>query len=327
MKNRYLMSISGGRTSAMLSKLLIDKEKLTPYLHVCMSGGNLVQYWIYENETSEYIFVFANTSREEEATLMFLNDIEKHWGIKIVWVEALVNMKANKGTTHKVVNFNKAKRDGSIFEDVIKKYGIPNNAFIHCTRELKQQAIRSFMRSIGWGNWQQYKTIIGYRADEPKRANMVKAEKLNQWYPLYEWGIKKPDVAYFFNRQPFDLGIKVDAEGNCKKCYKKSDLKILYQVKSDPNDEWIQNMEIDYSTFTPDSRSNIKAPYYFFRDNRSLQDVIDQYPELKDKTADELMLLLNDKSLLEDGANYELLEQEDCAESCEAFTQEETPIG
>lgn len=319
MKKKYLVSISGGRTSAMLSKLLIDKEKLLPVLNVTMSAGKLIEYFTYENETQEYVFVFSNTSREEDATLIFLKDIEKYWNIKIVWVEAVVDFRPNKGTTHKVVNFNTAKRDGSVFEDVIKKYGIPNNVFMHCTRELKQQAIRSFMRSIGWGNWEDYKTIIGYRADEPKRANLIKAEKLNQWYPLWEWGIKKPDVAYFFNRQSFDLGIKVDAEGNCKKCYKKSDLKIIYQIKSDPNDEWVQNMEIDYSTFTPDSRTKAKPPYYFFRDNRSLQDVLDQYPELKDKTADELLLMLNDKSLSENGANYDLLEQESCSESCEPF--------
>lgn len=328
MKKRFLMSISGGRSSAMLAKLLIQKEKLVEVENIIFISDteNSIRYYTYENETSEYIFVFANTSREKDATLIFMNDIKKYWGLKVTWVEAVVDFRPNKGTRHKIVNFNSAKRDGSVFEDVIKKYGIPNNVFIHCTRELKTAAIRSFLKSIGWGGWKDYKTVIGYRKDEPKRATMEKSEKLNQWYPLYEWLIKKPDVAYFWNRQPFDLGIAVDADGNCEKCYKKADLKIIYQHKSCPkSSEWIVDMENKYSDFTPESRDKSVSipPYYFFRDNRSLQDVIDQYPELKDKTVDEIIVMLNDKSLNEDGANYELLQQGDCAESCEAFGEVE----
>lgn len=33
--------------------------------------------------------------------------------------------------------------------------------------------------------------------------------------------------------------------------------------------------------------------------------------------------MLNDKSLSEDGSNYDLLEQESCAESCEAFGEDD----
>lgn len=285
----------------------------------------MIQYFTYENENSEYIFVFANTSVEDERTLEFMNNSRLYWGLKTVWVEAVVDFRPNKGTTHRVVKFETAKRNGEVFEDVIKKYGIPNNVFKHCTRELKQQAIRSFLRSIEWGNWQDYKTIIGYRADEPKRANILKAEKLNQWYPLFEWGIRKSDVAYYWNRQPFDLGI-IDAEGNCKVCFKKSDLKIIYQARDKQEAaNWIEQMEKKYSMFVPDSRNleKSKPPYYFFRDNRNLQDVINQYPELSDLTIKQIRDMLNDKSLSEDGSNYDLLEQEDCAESCEAFTEQE----
>jgi hypothetical protein len=62
-----------------------------------------------------------------------------------------------------------------------------------------------------------------------------------------------------------------------------------------------------------------KAPFRFFRHNRTLQEVIDQYPELKDKSLEELKNMLNDKSLSEDGANFDLYEQEECADSCEPF--------
>ncbi len=323
MKRRYLMSISGGRSSAMLAKLLIDKEKLKEVENlIFVDSATTIRYFTYENETSEYIFVFANTSKEKEATLIFMADIEKYWGIKVTWVEAIVHYNSRKGCTHRVVKFDSAERDGSVFEAVIKKYGIPNKSFPHCTRELKTNPIRSFIRAIGWGCWKDYKTIIGYRKDEPKRATVEKAEKLNQEYPLWEWGIKKPDVAYYWNRQPFDLGILVDADGNCTLCHKKSDIKIIYQYRTDPEGViWVIQMQEKYGDFTPPSRDQSVSipPYNFFRHSRSLQDIINEHEELKDKSIEEIISMLNDKSKSEDGSNYDLYEQEDCAEGCEAF--------
>lgn len=321
------MSISGGRSSAMLAKLLIDSQKLKEVENIIFVEDDYsIRYYTYENDEDEYIFGFGNTTREKEATLIFMRDIEINFGIKVFWVEAVVHFGERKGCTHKRVNFETARRRGEVFEEVIKKYGIPNESFPHCTRELKTNPIRSFLREIGWGSWRDYKTIIGYRKDEPKRNSIAKAEKLNQWYPLTEWGIKKPDVAYFWNRQSFDLGIEVDADGNCEDCWKKSDIKIIYQVKSNPDgSKWIIAMQDKYGNFTPESRdkSVSKPPYNFFRHNRSLQDIIDEYPELMGKTIEEIVTMLNDKSLVEDGANFDMTEQSDCAESCEPFGEEE----
>lgn len=98
-KKRVLISISGGRTSAMMA-YLIKKA----YGHIY-----------------ELIFVFANTSREKEETLIFLDKVDKHFGLGIVWVEAVVHHGHRRGCTHKVINFESACRDGSVFEEVIKK--------------------------------------------------------------------------------------------------------------------------------------------------------------------------------------------------------------
>lgn len=168
-KKRFLGSISGGRSSVMMMKLIIDQKKLKPF-EVWLGGFYL--YTKYINQSEEWVFAFANTSREKEATLAFMRDVENFWGIKVVWIEALVDLRKNKGTRHKVVNFDTAKRNGEIFEDVIKKYGIPDQNFPHCTREMKQYAIRSLMKWIGWGTWEDYKTVIGYRADEPKSGKL-----------------------------------------------------------------------------------------------------------------------------------------------------------
>lgn len=315
-KKRYLVSVSGGRTSAMMAKLLKDKERLIRE-DVFLAGWYI--YTKYVNEHSEYVFAFANTSREKEETLIFVDNIEKHFGIKIHWVEACVNKKKNSGTRHRITSFEKAFRNGEVFESVIAKYGIPNAVFLHCTRELKTAPIRSLMASIGWGTWEDYKTIIGYRRDEPKRATTEKAIALNQWYPLDEWGIRKPDVAYYWNRQQFDLGL-IDADGNCKNCHKKSDAKILYQNATNPQDTvWIRDMQNEYSMFNGGrNNSACKPPYYFFRHNRTIDDIINQYPEISNNI-EALTILVNDRSLKEFGADFDLHEQEDCGDSCEAF--------
>lgn len=319
------MSISGGRSSAMLAKLLIDKEKLQEK-EVWLGGFYL--YTKYINDTSEYIFIFCNTTREREATLLFMRDIQNYWGLKVTWLEAVVDPRKNKGTRHKVVDFENAKRDGSVFEDVISKYGIPNVEFLHCTRELKTAPARSFLKYIGWGGYKKYITILGFRADEPKRNGQDKEIARSQWFPLKHWGIRKQDVAYFWNRQKFDLGMYeqkgeefLDADGNCEECYKKHDLKIIYQVKKDPNGaDWIRLMESKYKHKT-NNKDKQGETFYFFRHNRTLDEILEQYPEIYSLSLQEIKALLNDKSLLEDGANFDLLEQEDCAESCEAFNE------
>lgn len=97
-KKRVLVSISGGRTSAMMAYLI---KKAYGHLY-------------------DLIFVFANTSREKEETLVFLDKVDKAFGLNIVWVEAVVHFGQRKGCTHKIVNFETAARDGSVFEEVIK---------------------------------------------------------------------------------------------------------------------------------------------------------------------------------------------------------------
>ena len=67
-----------------------------------------------------------------------------------VWVEAVAHAERGIASTHRIVDFSTASRNGEPFEDVIKVYGIPNMNYLHCTRELKANAIRSYMRSIGW---------------------------------------------------------------------------------------------------------------------------------------------------------------------------------
>lgn len=135
------------------------------------------------SHTYEIIYTFQNTGQEDERTLVFVDKIDKYFGLNIVWLEAVVNPDKRKGITHKIVTFETACRDGSIFESHIAKYGIPCSASPHCTRDLKGACSKHFAKSIGWKN---YIKVLGFRYDEPKRVNLIKAEKAKQWYPLYQ---------------------------------------------------------------------------------------------------------------------------------------------
>lgn len=100
-------------------------------LFVSFSGGRTSAYmcwWLLNNKADKFnfIFVFANTGQEHEKTLEFVDKVDKWLGLNLVWLEAVVHEGELTGSTHKIVNYETASRTGQPFEDVIKKYGIPN---------------------------------------------------------------------------------------------------------------------------------------------------------------------------------------------------------
>jgi hypothetical protein len=295
MKEKVLVSFSGGRTSGMMSYLI-----KTMY-----------------NDKYDLKFVFANTGKEDEATLKFVNQCDVEFGLDVVWVEAQVFHGQRKSSGHKVVDFTTASRNGEPFEETIKKYGIPNNKFKNCSRELKKNPIRSYLRSIGWGSCKNYKTVIGIRADEPKRINWENVKTQNFWYFLAEHNIKKIDVNNFWSKQKFDLELK-SYEGNCDLCYKKSKRKLLTILKNNPaRAEWWKNMEVKYESFTPGARTNINPPYRFYRDNESIEDLIEESKLPFEEAIDDSKEITNVNSLM--NFNIDMDEQNECIDSCEPF--------
>lgn len=254
----------------------------------------------------ELVVVFANTGQEHESTLRFVDAVDKAWKVGLVWLEAVVDPRPGEGTTHRIVTFETANRDGAVFEDVIAKYGLPGPGQLHCNRELKLRPITSYLRSIGWRECQ---TTIGIRADEVDRIS-ARATQDRLLYPLVGWNVTKADVLKFWSKQPFDLDLP-EHLGNCTWCWKKSLRKHLTLAVEHPEVyDFPRRMEEKYQHVGAKD-----APRRFFRGHRSVNDII------------ELAELPFEKFEVGVDPQLPLLELDmpngDCSESCEPFGYQE----
>lgn len=263
MKN-LLVSFSGGETSAFMAQWLNN--------HYDELG--------YEN----IVFVFANTGLENENTLEFVERCDKHFKLNVQWVEADVQQAVRKGTGYYRTDFDNASRKGEPFEAIIRKYGIPNQAFPHCTRELKQAPIKAFGKD--WFNGEKYHTAIGIRQDEADRMN-AKAKEMGFIYPLISSKMipaTKPMINFYWRSMPFRLELK-GYQGNCVTCWKKADKKLYQIAKENPKAfEFMAEMERKYPRVGNEFEKDFTAKdRVFFRNNRSSIDILNDAKEWNGK--------------------------------------------
>lgn len=249
-----LISFSGGRTSAMMAYIIMNCEAFKDYKKVC---------------------IFANTGKELEQTLQFVKNCDEEFSLNCVWVESNVYHDKRKATGHTVVNFETASREGQPFEEIIKKYGVPNQAFPHCTRELKLNPIKSYMQSIGYDRWTN---AIGLRFDEQRRISTTKKQadmKRPNYYMLSHLGINVDNVQTFWSMMGFDLGLK-SYQGNCDLCWKKSLKKKLRILKENPEiGNFYINMEQKYGeSFIGESNADL-INLTFHRKGQSTKELLE----------------------------------------------------
>ncbi len=230
------ISFSGGRTSAyMLWRVLQSNGGLPDEAKVC----------------------FANTGKEEEATLRFVDRCSKEWGVPITWVE-YADAEETKDR-FRVVTFETASRDGEPFEAIIRKRNyLPNPVSRFCTVEMKVRAIHRYLKSIGWTEWD---SMLGIRADEQRRlakiGNQDYGKHEEKVAPLGRVGVTKEMVGKFWESMPFDLELPningVTMHGNCDLCYLKGGAQILSLIKEKPERAvWWAKMEALALASAPD---------------------------------------------------------------------------
>lgn len=280
---RLVISFSGGETSAYMLWLILS----------CYAAGY-----------TEIIVVFANTGQEHEATLEFVRDVAAHFGVTVVWLEAVTFPEEGRSSGHRIVSFETASRNGEPFEQMISKYGIPNKAYPHCTRELKRNAINSYVASLGWEKG-TYQMAVGIRADEAGRLSGT-AEKDGLVYPLCHWRLTdKIDVNNFWESQPFRLHLR-SHQGNCSWCWKKSEKKLMRLIHETPHIfEFPRRMEATHGL----SGHNVDGtPRVFFRQNMSTDALFEAYRHLQQDGWQDDMFELGDED-----------QAAGCTESCEAW--------
>lgn len=294
-------------------------NNMKPNLLISGSGGETSSFmteWLIENKLNDFNKVavcFANTSKEKEETLQFFHKLHSKYNIPVFMIEATFD--GLRGIGYRQVNFEDLKRDGEVFEDMIKCYGLPNKAYPHCSRELKTQPITRFAKEF-FGE-EGYTTAIGLRADEIDRIN-AKWKENKFYYPLIaDVYTTKPHVNKFWNDQVFRLDLK-GYEGNCDMCWKKSNRKLLTLILENPSQiDWWNEMELKYGDFVPEhrKRKEIDGKLTFFRQNLSAIDLIEMSKELKVKATDDSI----DYNIQSTLWGYDLDTSNGCEESCEAF--------
>jgi hypothetical protein len=208
------ISFSGGRTSAyMLWRVLQSNNGKLP---------------------DDAIVCFANTGKEDEATLKFVHDCEVNWNVKIHWLEYCYHK--TPAQRFKVVDYETASRDGEPFFELIDQNGspyLPNPVARICTAKLKIRVIHHYLKSIGWEH-DESSDWVGIRADEQRRAAKIDRSRT----PLVVAGITKEDVGAFWRSQSFDLGLPnmngVTMHGNCDLCFLKPAHQVLSLIQEKP---------------------------------------------------------------------------------------------
>ena len=222
------ISFSGGRTSAYMLWRVLQAN-----------GGKL---------PDDAVVCFANTGKEDEATLRFVRDCSECWGVPIVWIE--YQSAEETADRWRLVDFDSASRGGEPFEALIRTRNyLPNPVARFCTVELKVRAIHRYLKTIGWTEWD---SMLGIRADEPRRlakiGNQDYGKHEEKCAPLGRAGITKEDVGAFWRAQPFDLGLPnnngVTMHGNCDLCFLKGGAQVLSLIAEKPERAvWWAKME------------------------------------------------------------------------------------
>jgi len=223
------ISFSGGRTSAfMLYKVLEAHNMSLP---------------------DEAVVCFANTGKEDEATLKFVHDCETHWNVKIMWVEYTPDKPG-----FKVVDFETASRNGEPFDALTtKKSYLPNPVARFCSEELKGRAIT---KATGLESDQ---TMVGVRADEQRR--IAKLRQRGLLLPLVDAGVSKDDVRAFWKASAFDLVLEerggITNLGNCDLCFMKGGAQLQSIIQHEPHRAvwWAEQEQKIGGTFRSDRAS------------------------------------------------------------------------
>lgn len=210
------IAFSGGRTSGYMLKHIIDAH-----------GGKL---------PADVHVMFANTGRENERTLEFVQECSERWSVPVTWVE--FDPAAENKT--RIVTFETASRNGEPLIHAIETRPTAhlfNRQSRYCTTTTKQRRMGKVMlHQFGHEHWV---SVLGLRHDEPSRIANNRArsgrDRETIALPLDDAKVTNADVLAWWGDQPFGLNLpNVDGQtvdGNCDLCPLKAQWKLLWSLR------------------------------------------------------------------------------------------------
>ncbi len=338
----YVVSFSGGRTSARLIEIMEVKR---------IEEGIDVRY------------VFMDTGGEEPETYEFIRKVVHHFNIDLVCLRLKINPKLGGANSYTVISLDDICHDLGPWKAMLKKYSTPYNpGGMFCTDRMKLVPYIKYCENYFGKNG--YKTVLGIRYDEPKRIwgdNNVKKKScykllrdegyaatddmIDLWREIitgsdvHSYGFsedlvtainkrvaltheqnkiymaeycddEKQDVLNFWAKQPFDLGIE-EHLGNCVFCPKKGLNKIALAAKDRPElAEQFQAALLDPEVRIVERR---KTPHLeMYRERSTFTDVIQMFADV------------SREDLAERQRGAKQNDTGSCSESCEMFNDEST---
>lgn len=275
------LSIFGDHVKIKIKTL---KKRGIKYLLVSVSGGRSSAIMAYIIATSPLyadipkLFIFANTGKEREETLLFLVELEKLIGHKIHWVEAVVTMQKGVGIEAIEVDYRTASRNGEPFKAVIEKesftagFGkLPNISSPYCSGRLKERPIHKFAKE--YFGTTKYTKCLGMRLEDITENNRISWAEVKAYeesgqrlYPLlthFDYPLDQQDMHRLLPALGIDLGID-SRRGNCDLCNKKSEQNLVQTLREGEVDP---SFWIDMELATGDK---------WYRGNTSIFDLIEK---------------------------------------------------
>ena len=202
---KKVVSFSGGRTSAYLSHLMIDK---------------------YGRENVE--FVFMDTVAEHPKTYDFIKSVNLEFKLNLTCLRVVFNEELGKGNGYKIIDISEIKNDLIPWREMMKKYGTPYNpGGSFCTGMMKLGPWTKYLNEkYGKNNYESY---LGIRIDEPKRLK----PRENVVYMADISDFEKQDVLDWWEERSFNLEIP-EHLGNCVFCIKKGINKVALAERDEP---------------------------------------------------------------------------------------------
>jgi len=241
--------------------------KLVENTCLSFSGGRSSAFMVYNALSAhdgvlpaDSRVVFANTGKEEEATLRFIQRCSSEWKVPIEWVEY-----ADNDAGFRIVTFDTASRMGEPYETLIRKRKfLPNPVTRFCTTQLKVRPIHKYLASLGWKH-KEGTDWVGIRFDEQRRVAKIQDRSR---MPLVTAKVTKQMVQEFWALQTFDLELPningVTPHGNCDLCFLKGRKQIMSLIEQEPNKAlwWIEMEGLRFNGNTSGNVFRIDRPSY-----------------------------------------------------------------